>query len=557
MQTPSPIQHLRSADGAGVRSLGRLGLGAVLVFLCCASALSNLTGASRPQPLYVVGKISFDQRNVFDNSDSSLFRVVGSVANTVHILTDEEIIRRELLFREGDLYDQGLVDESGRNLRRLGIVGDVTIASDTLPDNTINITVKTRDRWTLRPGLSLRQDGNRGGFAASMRDDNFLGNAQQLKLGYVYLTGPGSPHGGEIAFMEPRLWGSRWNMAAQYALTQEYRTGALSVGCPFYSDRVPWAARFSADISRIRFLEFRNGEAVERGLYSQENEALWVASSSPTTPALQVAGAYLRTRTRGVGFQPRTFENVDFVIGAVSLLSRKYSTMSSSDFPGRIEDVPLGYQAGIAFGRNLHFIRSGTVDYFGKAYAQQSMTLGDCMLMTYQAMVTTYFDRLVPHETIVSGIALHHLRLSQNHNLTARAAVLIGSRMSPSSQYLLGSALGLRGYRAYEFYGQKVLLVNLEHRVLSLIRLWFVKLGGALFFDTGAICSQDEKLGRQRFHSSAGFTFRIDAGTGILRMDVAYNLDQRRISLGFSANQLFKVFAPMEFLSPVPEQPLR
>lgn len=529
----------------------------MLIFLCSASALFAQTDGPRAQPLYVIGKISFDQRNVFDNSDSTLFRVVGSVANTVHVLTDEEVIRRELLFKEGDLYDRQLVEESGLNLRRLGIVGDVTIASDTLPDNTINITVKTRDRWTLRPGLSVRQEGDRGGFSASIRDDNFLGNAQQLKLGYTYLSGPGSPHGGEVAFIEPRLWGSRWNMMVRYALTQDYRIGGFSVECPFYSDRVPWAARFSADMSRYQYLEFRNGEAIDLGSFNQENEVAWIASSSRGTPALQLAGAYLRTRTRAVGFEPRAFENVDFVIGSVSVLSRRYVLMDSPDFAGRVEDVPLGYQTGVAFGRNLHFIRSRTVDYFGKAYAQHSIAFGNNVLASYQAMVTTYFDRLIPHETIVSGIALHHLKLSKNQNFVARAAAVIGSRMAPGGQYVLGSTTGLRGYRIYEFFGQKMLLVNLEHRVLSLVKIWFIKLGGALFFDSGAICTQDESLGRQRFHSSAGFSFRVDAGTGIFRLDVAYNLDQRRISFGFSANQLFRVFAPMDFLSPVPEQPLR
>jgi hypothetical protein len=270
-----------------------------------------------------------------------------------------------------------------------------------------------------------------------------------------------------------------------------------------------------------------------------------------------VAGAYARIRTRALGMRPRSFENADFIIGSVSLLDRKYRQMSSPDVAGRVEDVPLGYQAGVAFGRNLHLIKSGKVDYFGKIYGQRTMTLGNSFLMSYQAMVTAYFDRLVPYESIVSGIALHRLRLSENQSIIGRVAAFMGSRLDPITQFVLGSSNGLRGYRVYEFFGQKMLLVNLEHRVLSLVKIWFVRLGGVLFFDSGAICGQDESVRKQRFHSSAGLGLRINVGTAVLRMDVAYNLDQRRVSLGFSANQLFRVFAPLEFLSPLPEAPLR
>ena len=556
MQENSPFIHPSPQTGTRAAWLGRYGLIAAL-FLCSATALFGQTVGDSTQPLYV-GKISFEQRNVFDESDSSLFRLVGSVANRVHVMTGEEVIRRELLFKEGDPYDQRLVDESGQNLRQMGIVGDVSIASDTLPDNSVNVTVRARDRWTLRPGISMRQEGDRGGFALSVRDDNFLGNAQQLKLGYIYLSGPGNPHGGEIFFAEPRLWGSRWNMNVRYAVSQDSRVAAFSTGSPFYSDRVRWAARFSADVSRSRFPEFRDGQAIDRGYLSQENEMAWVATSSRGAASVQVAGAYVRTRTRSMGWRPRPFENVDFVIGSLSLLSRRYATRTSPDFAGRTEDVPQGFQAGVAFGRNLHLTKSGEgVDYFGKIYGQKNMAFGENFLVSYRAMVTAYFDRWTPHETYVSGVGIHYLRLSQNQNIIGRVMAVIGSRLDPGSQFVLGASSGLRGYRNYEFYGQKMLLVNLEHRILSLVRVWFVRLGGALFFDSGALCSQDESLGKQRFHSSAGFGLRINTGTGMFRLDWAYNLDQRRVSLAFSANQLFGVFAPLDFLSPVPEQSLR
>jgi len=77
---------------------------------------------------YTIGKITIVQRPVFDEKDSTLFNDVGKfsrplgelgqtlrgVANDVHVQTQDDVIRRELLFKEGDPYDPRLVDESAR-----------------------------------------------------------------------------------------------------------------------------------------------------------------------------------------------------------------------------------------------------------------------------------------------------------------------------------------------------------------------------------------------------------------------------------------------------------
>jgi hypothetical protein len=176
------IENQRHFTGARLALPRRLNLIAVL-FLFYAQTFSAQEKADRVHPLRF-GKISFDQRKVFEESDSASLRIVGSVANSVHVLTDEEVIRWELLFDEGDVYDNALVDESEQNLKGLGIVNDVAIVRDTLPDRTVDIMVKTRDRWTLRPGLSLRQEGDRGGLSVSVRDENFLGDQRRVSLAF-------------------------------------------------------------------------------------------------------------------------------------------------------------------------------------------------------------------------------------------------------------------------------------------------------------------------------------------------------------------------------------
>ncbi len=144
-----------------------------------------------------VGRISIEQHQVFDEQDTMAFhdikqfsrpagdlaQTVGKLANDVHILTREDVIRRELLFMEGEPYDQRLVDESARHLRNLGFIGNVTIVSDTQANHTIDVLVKTHDRWTSDPSMSVAAGGGVSGFGVGLREDNFLGRGQKVLCG--------------------------------------------------------------------------------------------------------------------------------------------------------------------------------------------------------------------------------------------------------------------------------------------------------------------------------------------------------------------------------------
>jgi hemolysin activation/secretion protein len=89
---------------------------------------------------------------------------------------------------------------------------------------------------------------------------------------------------------------------------------------------------------------------------------------------------------------------------------------------------------------------------------------------------------------------------------------MIGSHWAPTSQLTLGSFTGLRGYNSYEFEGQRMLVVNLEHRMFSLLKVWFFKLGTSYFFDSGVLWNEGEGFGGQKFHSSAGVGIQIESG---------------------------------------------
>ena len=519
---------------------------------------------------YAVGKITIEQRQVFDESDSTFLQSVGDIvrpvgdlaqtarkfANDVHVLTREEVIRREILFKEGEPYDQQLVDETARHLRKLGFIGDISISSDTLPNNTIDVTVKTRDRWTLSPSLSAAAGGGVTGFGVGIREENLFGMGQKAQVGYNRISDRANPNGAEIGFTEPRSFGSWWSTALLYRDADELRQASIDVQRPFYADAADWAARGYANAGRVRIRQYQDGNVLRDDYLNQENQLMWYASSFGTETKLQVAAGYFRMRSSADSMELRPFDNIDLVIGSISILSRGYYKGSYIENFGRVEDVPVGYQVGLTLGRNLHYSSLGAVDYFGRVFGQGSVQFGGGVSGHYKASVASYFIGDTPSEMTVSATALHYWRLLPNQTLLGRISTTIGSHWAPSSQLTLGSFSGLRGYRSYEFAGQRLLVVNVEHRMFSLLRLWFLKIGAAFFFDSGVVWNQGEGFYGHQFHSSAGVGLQIESGknlgNGIFRVDFAYNMDQRRVALVLSSDHLFRAFSDIEFLPPVP-----
>ena len=68
-----------------------------------------------------IGKILIENQNVFDLNNPLEDRWLYRIANTLHIRTRPKVIRRQLLFKEGEAYSAGDIKESARILRANGL----------------------------------------------------------------------------------------------------------------------------------------------------------------------------------------------------------------------------------------------------------------------------------------------------------------------------------------------------------------------------------------------------------------------------------------------------
>ena len=106
----------------------------------------------------VVGEVFINAENIFDVEDPEENRSLYRLANRLHIRTQPEVIRQQLLFKSGDRYSQRLLDELASEGKPLkfdvtsaggnGRVQAVAVQTQLLAYDNIEVGVNTLDPST-------------------------------------------------------------------------------------------------------------------------------------------------------------------------------------------------------------------------------------------------------------------------------------------------------------------------------------------------------------------------------------------------------------------------
>lgn len=128
----------------------------------------------------LIGKVSIEARNLFDDLAPNESRRIHRSANWLHIPTRESTIRSHVILKTGDRFTRDRLLENERILRSLRYIRDATVRPTTICHNAVNINIRTTDNWTLTPTLSF---GSRGGVSKrsfGFKDSNVLGTGKHI-----------------------------------------------------------------------------------------------------------------------------------------------------------------------------------------------------------------------------------------------------------------------------------------------------------------------------------------------------------------------------------------
>ncbi|HEU5181107.1 MAG TPA: hypothetical protein VFW45_09955 [Candidatus Polarisedimenticolia bacterium] len=484
-----------------------------------------------------IGKILVNSKDIFDTSDPKESYWPYRLANKLHIVTREDVVRRELLFREVDLYRQDLIDESERNLRSLGVIYHVKIRPVAYHDGIVDLEVGTQDTWTLRPSVRFSRAGGDNTWGFSFSEQNLVG---RLKLLMISRKSDVDRTTTALQYFDPRLLGSRYAMRAIYAESSDGNTTGLSFSRPFFSLDTRWAANTSwLDLTQVSKL-YTDGEVSSE--FNQDSETFGFSYGVSTG----LIGNRVARFTFGYSYERDDFsrdpdqegfgtlpvpEDQKFSgpIFTLETLRTRYIKVTNYSQFDREEDFNLGndFTASAWLSlRDFGAARSEVILHFGDSVG---IPLSHSANFFYAGMLSGRVGSGEASNVILSQILETYWRATLRQTFYARLGMDVGIDLDEQTQFLLGGDTGLRGYPTRQFSGDRRLLLTLEHRFFSNVELLrLVRLGAAGFFDIGnAWYGSSQRVSDLHPDVGVGLRFAVSRSSvaTIGRLDLAYSID--------------------------------
>lgn len=561
-RTPLRLALAAAALAAcGPTAVGAQQLGTASPSAARDTALSAGPGGDTPVPADTarapcprIGSIFIDNNSVFRVGDPGLdprFTRAYRLANRLHTRTRESVIRRELLFSEGDCYRPDRLEDSERILRSTGYLADADVFSVRQPDGSYDVIVETRDEWSTRLEATA---GSGQGPGIELREDNLLGRGIRVAAFWREQQDE-RVYGGRVGTSQ--LFGTHIDAQVSLARTPVGVAAAERLVWPFRGEAARWAGR-EALLHDARNFEYfvRQDGGLERRLFPVERTAFDLGvvrrlgrRGHLTLLGFAVAGERRSfpqdTLTRssdpsdppppGGGVIPG-LEAVSNV-RAVFLAGQRNVTFDRRrglDAVRGAEDVELGADVEVAVGRTLGDLSSDddlALD-FGLAAAGDlpgGVLAGTRFVLEAKRDYTANEGPLRWRDVLGQVDVWSYWRpaADSRHTFVFAARAAGGWHPRVPFQVTLGSRAGLRGFPRQVYAGGRRVVATLEHRAYlawPFPRLF--DLGSAVFVDAGRTWTGGDPFGRNSpLLVSAGAGLRVAFPPGsrrTYRLDLAF-----------------------------------
>jgi hypothetical protein len=495
--------------------------------------------------------------------------------NVFHSTTQEEVIERELLFKEGDQWNTLTVQESARNIRNylLVAVGQIVPVRGTDRNSVIALVV-TKDLWSLRTNFSFSYVGSTlQQLDLQLTEENIAGRMKQASA--LFGMDIDTRQVGEQA-ADPRIWGSRVAINEQAAVITDRATslteggyGSVSLGQPLYSLSTEWSWNVSTSVRKD----------VHRQYFADGIEEI----ASPVVAGDLIPYAYDERLVDISANVTRSFGQIiktDFTFGwAAAIHDFGLPNYSSPDFSPSPQTasqnyfltnvVPYSERASmLTFGVHLYrgdfvetidvntfalteLFRTGpdvgfTLNYANRAfgldsnYVEAHLTAGENWIWDddiFSASLAGNLRYETGLQADLTSVAIdqtdwvNRLASLNLKNVSPRIwRVVVGAQYVRRSEDLnhavstIGGDTNLRGYPSQYLAGPQLLSGNVELRT-DPVALKSVHFGEAVFFDTGDAFESPQSV---QLLSSVGVGERIlfpEFDKSVLRLDVAFPLN--------------------------------
>ena len=485
----------------------------------------------------MIGEIALEKSNVFDLTNPEENNWLYRLANRMHIVTRDKVIRKQLLFKSGDRYSQRLVDESERILRQNRYLFDAQITPVRHENGVVDLKVQTKDVWSLMPDISISRSGGETTTRIGLEDDNFLGRGQHISVSHTEDVDRDSDR---LEIVDRHL-GRSW-VSAQLKIedNSDGKVNLLSAVRPFYALDARWSAGGTAlEDERRTALYSLGDEAAE----FQHDRDFYTAFGGWSRG---LKGRWARRWTSGFIYDDNDFSEVrDATLPAaipedrrlaypfvgVELVEDNFEEVRNRDQMGKTEDFYMGTRVFASLGWASESWGSDRDALVVTSSARRGFGSLDEDALLLSAIAYGRIESGDARNAVLEASARYYHKQSEKRLFFATLSATRGHALDLDNPVQIGGDTGLRGYPLRYQSGDSKMLLSLEQRYFT---DWYpfriMRIGGAFFFDAGRTWGTnpvgEENLG---WLTNVGLGLRIAptrfATTKMVHIDVAFPLD--------------------------------
>jgi hypothetical protein len=479
-----------------------------------------ITGSSEVTYLPYSGKrirnIIIQQLNVFGsdihNPDFSDPNKLENLLNKTHFNTNESIIRKNLLFNEGDTVSPLILSDNERFIRQLPYIDDARIILVPVSENETDVLVLTKDVYSLGGKVSF------SGFdkgSLTLFEKNIFGMGHEFGIEIPYNSDYKDSPGFGVNYQINNIMKTFMNLDVYYY----DGLGKKTYGFDLSRKLVSASTKYAGGISVREMFTSDDLDSMPVPAPVKYNlQDYWLTRSflinKESVSRFIIGARYTNNNVFNHPFiLPDSYYNLQkykMFLGSASFSVQKYYKASLIYGYGRTEDIPYGGLLNITLGKEINEFKKRT--YFGT-----SLSLGESVKNLGYLYGSAGFAAFFNKGSTEQGMLL--LRTSFVSNLSHLGKYRIRNFVNVdytrgfdryTDEYLIfNNENGFSGFGNDSIGGAQRLSVSLESVLFSPVNFYGFRFAVFGFADFGFLFGTNEYVGSGDLLSAIGLGIRI------------------------------------------------
>lgn len=447
---------------------------------------------------------------------------VERTANTIHTKSNLKTIRKQLIFKIGDMLDPEVMYENERIIRNLSYIKDTKflVEQDSIYPGLVNVTVLTKDRFSF--GITGGVNGTSSG-DVKLYNRNIFGVGHELSVRFVGHLHKEPYLGVETFYNINNIDGSFLDIRLGYMNTYKREGFIFDLDKPFFTPTVKWGyGAYWARMLRTDRITDTDPVRLDKPINLSFN-SIWGGRGINISPQKEnitqlVFSAGINnweyfSKPDNIEENEHFFANHTLYMAGITLSQRRFLQDHLVYSYGITEDIPEGFKNEFIYGYDAN--QFGDRHYFHFFTSNGNLLLSRSGYLYLSAGIGGYFHdgsfeegQIQANLDFISKLRTIGRKRVRTFVTTSYTA---GIRRYDIENLTLGKLDHIRGFKSDDIdaIGKQCLSLKLEEVIFMPQQFYKFNLAFFGFADLGIIGSNNQLIFTQNYYSGVGFGLRL------------------------------------------------